>query len=119
MSASMSLYAQDVKLYISKKGSTDTSITSIETCEGETVFLKFEPKGLIQSYAFEIYDSGKWSLLFPREVKITPYDPKATVSLPINPISSFSYRVNYFTTNNSQNFYTNMVTIKLKNCDIK
>lgn len=119
MSASMSLYAQDVKLYISKKGSTDTSITSIETCKGETVFLKFEPKGLIQSYAFEIYDGVKWSPMYPYEAQVTLFDPWLNVAHPVNPKNNITYRVNYFNIKNDQNEFSNSVTIKIKNCTVK
>ena len=119
MSASMSLFAQDVKLYISKKGSTDTSITSIETCKGETVLLKLEPKGLIQSYAFEIYDGVKWTFLFPNEDRITLEYSNKTIVQPINPKNSISYRVNYLTVNSEQSKYSNSVIIKLKNCTVK
>jgi hypothetical protein len=115
----MSLFAQDVKLYISKKGSTDTSITSIETCKGETVLLKLEPKGLIQSYAFEIYDGVKWTFLFPNEDRITLEDSNKTIVQPINPKNSISYRVNYLTVNSDQSKYSNSVIIKLKNCTVK
>jgi hypothetical protein len=112
------LHSQDVELFINKKGSlNDNSTHFIESCIGEKIYLKFNPKINISKFGFEYLENGIWKSTNSLSYMSPLLKQFSIQTIAANSKQSLKYRVKY-TTNEVDILYSNSVEVKIKPCSL-
>jgi hypothetical protein len=113
-----SLYAQEVKIYLRKVGSSDAHYATFEICKGDRVQVISNGYNFpIDSLGYEYKKNGVWESANQFSPTNAPVNQGASFSMTVSSKESADYRLKFYS-NSLQPKYSNTVSVIIKSCAI-